>query len=205
LGVHEPYDLAGWARWLRGRPQIIAVFGYGGSRGATTLIQSLGVSPPLDGLAVVSAGAGIIGHPYEFVGNQLGVSERTARLASWPFIEPTFAWVRLRQGIDLRKAISGIEAIRSTEVPVPDYPGRRGSEYAIDGRYATAGCKPAQGRTGRDPACRSRVVLQRQARSHRANSGVVRRALCSALNNRHFSMRIAGMPLSFTHRSASPA
>ena len=118
FGVHEPHDLASWAIWLRGRPQITAVFGYGGSRGSTTLIQSLGASPPLDGLAVVSAGIGMIGHPYRFVGNRFGVSEQTARLISWPFIEPSFAWVRLRHGINLSESISGLDAIRLTEVPV---------------------------------------------------------------------------------------
>lgn len=118
FGVREPHDLASWARWLRGRPQILAVFGYGGSRGSTTLIQSLGAGAPLDGLAAVSAGIGNIGHPYQFAGYQMGVSEQTARLISWPLIEPSFAWVRLRHGIDLRESVSGLEAIRSTEVPV---------------------------------------------------------------------------------------
>jgi len=117
-GVHEPYDLAKWARWLRARPRIAAVYGHGGSQGATTLIQSLGVHSPLDGLAVVSAGLGIISHPYQFVGNQLGVSEPTAQLISWPLIEPTLAWVRRRHGINLRESVSGLDAIRRTEVPV---------------------------------------------------------------------------------------
>lgn len=118
FGVHEPDDLARWARWLRGRPEIVAVFGFGGSRGSTTLIQSLAARPPLDGLAVVSAGTGIISHPYQLVGNQLSISEQSARLISWSIVEPSFAWVRLRHGVNLRESISGIEAIGSTEVPV---------------------------------------------------------------------------------------
>lgn len=117
-GVHEPYDLANWARWLRARPWISLVFGHGGSQGATTLIQSLGAHSPLDGLAVVSAGLGTISHPYRFVANQLGVSEKTAQLFSWPLIEPSFAWVERRHGFNLRQAVSGPDAIRSTDVPV---------------------------------------------------------------------------------------
>lgn len=118
FGVREPYDLANWVRWLRARPQVSAVFGHGASQGATTLIQSLGAQSPLDGLAVVSAGLGIVSHPYQIAGNQLGVSEQTAQLISWPLIEPTFAWVQRRHGINLRKSVSGLDAIRSTEVPV---------------------------------------------------------------------------------------
>lgn len=118
FGLREPTDLARWARWLRNRPQIRAVFGYGVSRGSTTLIQSLGEKPPLDGVAAESTGVGNISHPYQLAGDRLGVSEQTARLISWPLIEPSFAWVRARHGLDLREAPSGLHAIRSSDVPV---------------------------------------------------------------------------------------
>ncbi len=118
FGIHEPNDLVAWSQWLRDRPQISFVFGYGVSRGSTTLIQSLGAKPPLNGVAAESAGAGNIGYPYQVVSDQLGISERAARFISWPLIEPSFAWVRARHGFDLREAPSGLNAIRSTEVPV---------------------------------------------------------------------------------------
>ena len=118
FGIHEPNDLVDWAQWLRGRPQIREVFGYGVSRGSTTLIQSLGAKPPIDRVAVESTGVGNIGHPYEVVGDQVGVSEQTARWISWPLIELSLVWVRARHGLTLRKASSGLNAIRSTAVPV---------------------------------------------------------------------------------------
>jgi predicted alpha/beta-fold hydrolase len=39
-GVHEPNDAVRWAKWLRDRTHAAKVFGYGTSRGSTTLIQS---------------------------------------------------------------------------------------------------------------------------------------------------------------------
>jgi pimeloyl-ACP methyl ester carboxylesterase len=143
-GVHEPYDLANWARWLRSRPGISLVYGHGGSQGATTLIQSLGAHSPLDGLAVVSAGLGIIGHPYEFVGTQLGVSERMAQLISWPLIEPTFAWIRGRHGFNLRESVSGLDAIRSTAVPVLIIQGAEDRNTPLSGAMQLRDANPGK-------------------------------------------------------------
>ena len=128
--------------WLHDRPQIVAVFGYGASRGSTTLIQSLGAKPPLDGVVAESTGVGNIGHPYEVVGDQLGVSERTARLISWPLIEPSFAWVSARHGLHLRAAPSGIDAIRSTEVPVLIFQGADDRNTPLSGAIRLRDANP---------------------------------------------------------------
>ncbi len=143
-GVHEPYDLANWARWLRARPWISFVYGHGGSQGATTLIQSLGADSPLDGLAVVSAGLGIISHPYDFVGTQLGVSERTAQWISWPLIEPTFAWIQRRHGFNLRQSVSGLDAIRSTAVPVLIIKGAEDRNTPLSGAMQLRDANPGK-------------------------------------------------------------
>lgn len=117
-GVHEPGDAAAWSRWLRRRAGKGRVFAYGSSRGATTLVQSLAWLPPLDGIVAESAGVGMISRPYEFVGEQTGMSAKAANVVFWPLIEPSFAWVRLRRGIDLRDAQSGLEAVKSSRTPV---------------------------------------------------------------------------------------
>jgi pimeloyl-ACP methyl ester carboxylesterase len=142
FGIHEPNDVAAWARWLRDRPQTAAVFAYGVSRGSTSLIQSLASNPPLDGVAAESAGLGNIGHPYQVVGDWLGVSEKTAQLISWPFIEPSFAWVRAKHGIDLRKASSGLNAIRLTGVPVLIVQGADDRDTPLNGAMRLRDANP---------------------------------------------------------------
>src|SRR5262249_9752252 len=59
-GVREPGDISAWANWLRERTHASAVFGFGISRGSTTLLQSLAFNPPFAGLAVGATGAGNI-------------------------------------------------------------------------------------------------------------------------------------------------
>ena len=93
-GVNEPGDISRWATWLRDRTHSNAVFGYGLSRGSTTLAQSLALRPPFAGLAVEATGAGDISQPYQFLGDKTGVSERTARMIWWPLIELSFLWIR---------------------------------------------------------------------------------------------------------------
>lgn len=117
-GVHEPNDIRLWARWLGGDTHAARIFAYGVSRGSTTLIRSLAAKPDFDGVAVECTGAGNSNCPYELIADRAGISEQTARVLSWPFIEPSFAWIRFRQGFDLRSAPSGTEAIRSSNVSV---------------------------------------------------------------------------------------
>src|ERR1700691_862775 len=117
-GVKEPGDISAWATWLRDQAHSSAVFGYGLSRGSTTLVQSLALSPPFAGLAVEATGAGNIGQPYQFLGDKTGVSERTARMISWPLIEPSFWWIRLRYGFDMKRVQDGIAALRGRQVDV---------------------------------------------------------------------------------------
>ena len=116
-GVREPDDLVRWAQWLRARTRAATVFGFGTSRGSTTLIQSLGLGIPLDGIALEAAGVGNIGRPYEFIGDRLGLSEQTAHLFA-PFIEPTFAWVRFRYAINLRHVRRGVDSVRMNRTPL---------------------------------------------------------------------------------------
>jgi pimeloyl-ACP methyl ester carboxylesterase len=117
-GVKEPGDISAWATWLRDRTHSSAVFGYGLSRGSTTLVQSLALRPPFAGLAVEATGAGNIGQPYQFLDDKTGVSERTARMIWWPLIEPSFWWIRLRYGFDMKRVQDGIAAIRGSQVAV---------------------------------------------------------------------------------------
>jgi uncharacterized protein len=117
-GVHESNDIRIWTAWLRGETRVAHVFAHGVSRGSTTLIRSLAAKPALDAVAVESVGVGNSSRPYKFVADWAGVPEQTARLLSWPFIEPSFAWIKFRHGLDLRSAPSGIEAIQSSHVPV---------------------------------------------------------------------------------------
>jgi len=117
-GVKEPGDISAWANWLRDRARSSAVFGYGLSRGSTTLVQSLAFRPPFAGLAVEATGAGNIGQPYQFISDKIGVSERTSRMISWPLIEPSFLWIRLRYGFDMKRVQDGVAAIRGSRVAV---------------------------------------------------------------------------------------
>ena len=110
----EPGDVAVWARWVRERTHGSEVFGYGQSRGGTTLIQSLTLRPGLDAIAAECAGPGEIGRSYWFVAERIGVSERTAKMVAWPLIEPSFWWIRQRFGIDLKSVRSGLAAMRAT-------------------------------------------------------------------------------------------
>jgi alpha-beta hydrolase superfamily lysophospholipase len=118
FGVHEPGDVAVWTRWVRERTHANEVFGYGQSRGGTTLIQSLVLRPGLDAIAAECAGPGEIGQPYRFVAERMGVSERTAKMVAWPLIEPSFWWVRQRFGVDLKSVRSGLAAMRGNQAPV---------------------------------------------------------------------------------------
>jgi len=117
-GVKEPGDMSAWAYWLRDRTHASSVFGYGVSRGSTTLVQSLALRPPFAGLAVEATGAGNIGQPYQLLGDKTGVSERTARMVLWPLIEPSLWWVRLRYGFDMKSVQDGVAAVRGTQVPM---------------------------------------------------------------------------------------
>ena len=117
-GVNEPGDISTWAAWLRDRMHASEVFGYGVSRGSTTLVQSLALTPPFAAVTAEATGAGNIGQPYQFIGDKTGVSEAEARTAWWPLIEPSFWWIRLRHGLDMKKVQNGIEAIRGSRTAV---------------------------------------------------------------------------------------
>jgi len=117
-GIKEPGDISAWANWLRDRARSCAVFGYGLSRGSTTLVQSLAFRPPFAALAVEATGAGNIAQAYQFIGDKIGVSERTSRMISWPLIEPSFLWIRLRYGFDMKRVQDGVAAMRGSQVAV---------------------------------------------------------------------------------------
>jgi dipeptidyl aminopeptidase/acylaminoacyl peptidase len=117
-GVKEPADISAWATWLRDRTHSSAVFGYGLSRGSTTLVQSLAFGPPFAGVAAEATGAGNIGRPYQFIGDKMGISEPRATMIWWPLIEPSFWWIRLRYGFDLKHVQDGAAAIRGSQVAV---------------------------------------------------------------------------------------
>lgn len=117
-GLKEPSDMAAWVKWLHDRTQSEAVFAHGASRGGTVLIQSLALRPALDGLVAQSAGTGNLAHPYQLIGEYVNVSERTAKWIASPLIEPSFAWVRWKHGLDFRRITSGLTAIHQTRTPV---------------------------------------------------------------------------------------
>ena len=117
-GVNEPADIAAWAEWLRDRTHGNAVFGCGLSRGSTNLLQSLAWKAPFTGLALEATGAGNIAQPYQFISDKMGVSERRARMVWWPLIEPSFWWIRVRYGFDMKSAQDGVAAIRGSQVAV---------------------------------------------------------------------------------------
>jgi dipeptidyl aminopeptidase/acylaminoacyl peptidase len=117
-GVNEPADISAWAVWLRDRTHASAVFGCGVSRGSTTLLQSLALKAPFTALALEATGAGNIAQPYKFISDKMGISERRARMTWWPLIEPSFWWIRLRYGLDMKSAQDGVAAIRGSQVAV---------------------------------------------------------------------------------------
>jgi pimeloyl-ACP methyl ester carboxylesterase len=117
-GVKEPADIAAWASWLRDRTRASNVFGCGLSRGATTLLQSLALKAPFTGLALEATGAGNVAQPYQLIGDKMAISEKRARTMWWPVIEPSFWWIRLHYGFDMRKAQDGVAAIRGSQVAV---------------------------------------------------------------------------------------
>jgi alpha/beta superfamily hydrolase len=117
-GVNEPADIAAWASWLPDRTHASNVFGYGRSRGATTLLQSLALKAPFTGLALEATGAGNVAQPYQLIGDKMAISESRARMIWWPVIEPSFWWIRWHYGFDLRKTQDGVAAIRGSQVAV---------------------------------------------------------------------------------------
>jgi len=117
-GVNEPADIAAWAVWLRDRTHGNAVFRCGLSRGSTNLLQSRALNAPFTGLALEATGAGNIAQPYQFISDKMGVSERRARMVWWPLIEPSFWWIRVRYGFDMKSAQDGVAAIRGSQVAV---------------------------------------------------------------------------------------
>jgi pimeloyl-ACP methyl ester carboxylesterase len=117
-GIKEPADISAWATSLRDRTHASTVFGYGLSRGSTTLLQSLAWNAPFSGLALEATGAGNIAQPYQFISDMMGISEKRARMMWWPLIEPSFWWIRLRYGFNMRRAEDGVAAIRGSEAPV---------------------------------------------------------------------------------------
>jgi len=117
-GVKEPADIFAWANWLRDRTHASAVFGWGVSRGSTNLLQSLALKAPFTALALEATGSGNIAQPYQFISDKMGMSERKARMMWWPLIEPTFWWIRVRHGFDMRQAPDGVAAIRGSQVAV---------------------------------------------------------------------------------------
>lgn len=132
-GVKEPADISAWAAWLRERTHASAVFGCGISRGSTNLLQSLALKAPFTGLALEAAGAGNIAQPYEFISDKMAVSERTARMIWWPVIEPSFWWIRLHYGFDMRSAQDGVAAIRGSQVAVLLIHGSEDRDAALAG------------------------------------------------------------------------
>jgi alpha-beta hydrolase superfamily lysophospholipase len=117
-GVNEPADISAWAAWLRDRKHASSVYGCGASRGSTTLLQSLALNAPFTGLALEATGAGNAAQPYQLLSDKMGISERTARMTWWPIIEPSFWWIRLRYGFDMRSVQDGVAAIRGSQVSV---------------------------------------------------------------------------------------
>lgn len=117
-GVHEPADIALWAAWLRDRTHASALFGCGLSRGSTTLLQSLAWKAPFTALVLEAAGAGNIAQPYQFIGEKTGISETRARMMWWPLIEPSFWWIRVRHGFDMKSVQDGVAALRASQVAV---------------------------------------------------------------------------------------
>lgn len=117
-GVKEPADIAAWAAWLRDRTHAGNVFGCGLSRGATTLLQSLALKAPFTGLALEATGAGNVAQPYQLISDKMGISERSARMLWWPLIEPSFWWIRVHYGFDMRMAQDGVAAMRGSQAAV---------------------------------------------------------------------------------------
>jgi alpha-beta hydrolase superfamily lysophospholipase len=117
-GVNEPADIAAWATWLHDRTHASALFGYGRSRGSATLLQSLALKAPFTGLVLAATGAGNVAQPYQLIGDKMGISERSARTIWWPLIEPSFWWIRVHYGFDMREALDGVSAIRGSQVAV---------------------------------------------------------------------------------------
>ena len=117
-GVNEPADIAAWAAWLRDRTHDNAVFACGVSRGSTTLLQSLALNAPLTAVVLEATGAGNVAQPYQLMSDKMGTSERTARIMLAPLIEPSFWWIRLHYGFDMRRVQDGVAAIRGSQVPV---------------------------------------------------------------------------------------
>jgi uncharacterized protein len=116
LGLLEKYDVAEWVRFIRQDAAIKAVYGFGLSFGASTLIQSLSV--PVDFRAIVADSTGPDpAHPYQYLADRLHAPLLLIGPISWPFVELLNWNSRLRYGLHIEDA-SPLEAIRSARVPV---------------------------------------------------------------------------------------
>jgi alpha-beta hydrolase superfamily lysophospholipase len=82
------------------------------------LLQSLAWKAPFTGLALEATGAGNVGQPYQLMSDKTGTSERTARMMWAALIEPSFWWIRLHYGFDMKRVQDGVAAIRGSQVAV---------------------------------------------------------------------------------------
>jgi len=117
-GLREPADILAWSRWLASQTPSGAVFAHGCSRGATTLLQTLPLRPPLAGVVAESGGMGAAARPYRSIARRTGLSEQTASILAWPLIESAFAWVEWRKGLSLRNVPFSLDTIRGNPIPV---------------------------------------------------------------------------------------
>ena len=82
------------------------------------MLQSLAWKAPFTALALEATGAANIAQPYQFISEKTGTSEKSAQMIWWPLIEPSFWWIRVRQGLDMKSVQNGVAALRASPVAV---------------------------------------------------------------------------------------
>jgi len=113
FGIREASDIQAWADALFRTGHVDRLYGLGESMGAAILIQSLPREPRFRAVVAecpFSTFQDVAYYRLEHI-SHLG------RWASWPIVQTGFLYVRLRYGVDLKRASPAV-AIRATQVPI---------------------------------------------------------------------------------------
>ena len=111
-GVLERDDTKAWVDWLVANVQPVNVYGLGESMGAANLIQSLPGDPRIKAIVAEAPF-----HSFEEIGYERVKQFGLGLLIPWPMLEPSFLYIRFRNGTDLKLA-SPAEAMQKSRTPV---------------------------------------------------------------------------------------
>jgi dipeptidyl aminopeptidase/acylaminoacyl peptidase len=138
-GTQDTADVRAWLNWMQAQPGIQRVYGFGGSLGASVLLQSLTQERRFRAVIAESAYSSFSSIANERLGRALpyGLAWTAA-----PFVESGILWARLRYGVDLRRS-SPLEGVRLTKTPLLLAHGLRDNLTSAQNSRVLAAANPA--------------------------------------------------------------